>query len=182
MSSPMDVGATLSEGWNVFTKNAVALIVGIVLVGLIGGFSMFLLMGPMLLGYYRMCLKAQAGESVEVGDVFSGFSDFVPAFVLSLLMGIIITIGLFFLVLPGIIAAYLFFWAFWFLADGEMNPIECLKKSAELQQKDLGGSIVFVLVNGLLQSVGSSTMIGVLLTGPLGSTMAASAFARATKD
>lgn len=181
MSKPLDIGATLSEGWNSFTNNVVTLLVGLILVAIISGVSLGIAAGPMLLGYSRACLKAQRGEKPELGEIFSGFDNFGQAFVLLLLIAIGAFIGAIFLVLPALIWAYFVYWAFWFMADGENNAIECIKKSIEVQKQDVGASVVFLLVVAIIQSVGSGTGIGTLLTGPLTNTMAASGFDRLTK-
>ncbi len=47
MNNPLDIGETLKLGWETFTKNAVPMIVGILLVGIIGAFTLGICLGPM---------------------------------------------------------------------------------------------------------------------------------------
>lgn len=179
MNKPLDIGETLSASWETFTKNAAALIVGFLLMAIVGGISMGICLGPLLVGYCRMCLRANRGEKVEIGDVFKGFDTFGPAFVLMLLVGLCVMIGMMLLFIPGLIAGYLLFWSFWFMADGETSATECMKKSSELARADVGAGIVFVLVNGIVNAVGNAIPFGSLITGPIAMAMAGSGFDRA---
>ena len=53
-------------------------------------------------GYLMVTMKAARGESPEMADLFRPFGRPVTVFVTALLMGIIITIGLALLIVPGI--------------------------------------------------------------------------------
>ncbi len=181
MNNPFDIGSTLSTAWETFTKNAVGLILGLLLVGLVGGISFGICLGPLLLGYNRMVLAALRGEQVSPGDVFSGFDKFGQAFVLMLLMGLAIGVGFVLLVIPGLILAYLFFWSFWFMAAGEESAVDCMKKSSALARADVGSGAVFVIVNAIIQGAGNAIPFGGLVSGPVATAMAGSAFIRATQ-
>jgi len=174
MNNPLDIGETLKLGWETFTKNAVPMIVGMLLVGIIGGFTLGICLGPMVIGYNQMILRAAKGETVAIGDVFAGFQNFVPALLLFLIMGVAIMIGFMLLVVPGMVLAFMFFWAPWIMAEEPtMSPIDCLKGSVEAFKRDMGGSIVFVLVNVVVNMVGGFVPFGSFITGPVASGMAA---------
>lgn len=174
MNNPLDIGQTLKLGWETFAANAVPMIVGLLLVGIIGGFSLGICLGPMMIGYNQMILRAAKGETIAIGDVFAGFQHFVPAFLLYLIMGIAIMIGFMLLVLPGLVLAFMFFWAPWIMAeDPSVGPIDCLKGSVEAFKRDVGGSLVFVLVNIVVNMVGGFVPFGSLITGPVATGMAA---------
>ncbi|MCA9685313.1 MAG: hypothetical protein KC457_24245 [Myxococcales bacterium] len=181
MNNALDIGSNLSTGWETFTKNAVAMILGLFLVALVGGVSLGICLGPLILGYNRMVLRAVRGEQVSPGDVFSGFDKFGPAFVLMLLMGLAIGVGFMLLFIPGLILGYLFYWSFWFMAAGEDSAVECMKKSSALARADVGSGIVFVLVNGVIQGAGNAIPFGGLITGPVAMGMAGSGFLNATQ-
>ncbi len=179
MNNALDIGENLKLGWNTFTSNAVALIVGMLLVAVVGGFSLGICLPPMLLGYNQMVLRATEGESVEIGDVFGGFKNFLPAFILYLLMGVSIGIGMMLFVIPGIILAFMFIWAPWILAqEPTMSPIDCLKASVEAVKGDIGGNAVFVLVFMVLSAAGNFVPFGGLLTSPVATAMMAHGFKR----
>lgn len=174
MNKALDIGETLKLGWETFTKNAVPLIVGLLLVALVGGLSIGICIGPMVVGYNKMCLRSARGETVAVGDVFQGFQQFVPALILFLVMGVAITIGIVLLVVPGLILMFMFFWAPWIMAEEpELGAIDCIKASVELFRRDVGASIIFVLVNFVVNAAGGVVPFGSLITGPIANAMAA---------
>ncbi|NVB39382.1 hypothetical protein G6O69_16185 [Pseudenhygromyxa sp. WMMC2535] len=179
MNNALDIGATLNQAWEVFSKNAAAFILGFLLVGLVGAVTLGICLGPLLVGFNRMVLRALRGEKVEAGQVFAGFDMFGPAFVLMLLVGLTVFAGLLLFFIPGLIAGYLLFWSLWFMADGEQSAVECMKKSSALARADIGGGLIFVIVNGVIQSAGNVVPFGGLLTAPLAITMAGSGFSRA---
>lgn len=182
MNKALDISETLKLGWDTFAKNAVPMIVGILLVAIIGGLSLGICMGPMLIGYNKMLLRAAQGEQIAVGDVFEGFQRFVPALVLFLIMAVAITIGMMLLVIPGLVLAFMFFFAPWIMAaEEEMGAVDCLKASVELFKRDVGGTLVFVLVNVILSGIGGIVPFGSLLTGPVAASMAAHGTLRAAQ-
>lgn len=183
MTKPLDIGETLKLGWDTFAKNAVPLIVGTLLVGIIGGISLGICMGPMALGYCKMCLRAAQGEQVAIGDVFEGFQRFGASFVLFLVLVIALGIGFALFVLPGLVLLFMFYFAFWIMAaDEDMGAIDCIKASVELFKRDVGGTIVFVLVNTIVNAIGGIVPLGSLLTGPVAAAMAAHGTLRAAQD
>lgn len=183
MDKPLDIGENLKLGWNTFTENAVAMIVGMLLVAVVGGFSLGICLPAMLLGYNQMILRAINGEKVEIGDVFGGFKNFVPAFILYLIMAIAIGIGMMFLVIPGLIIAFMFVWAPWILAqEPTMSPIDCLKASVEAVKGDIGGNAVFVLVFMVISAAGNFVPFGGLLTSPVATAMMAHGFKRTAQS
>jgi len=78
MAAP-DIGTCISAGINGLKKDFVPHIIATLLVGLIGGCTGGLLTGPMLVGYMRMVKVIEDGGTPQIGDVFKGFDDFVPA-------------------------------------------------------------------------------------------------------
>lgn len=179
MKKPLDIGETLQLAWTTFSNNAVPLIVGMLLVTVVGMVTLGIAIGPLMLGYCKMSLRAARGEQVAIGDVFEGFQRFVPGFVLFLLMGIAIGIGFVLLVLPGLVLGALFFFAPWVMAaDENVGPIDALKASVAIVTRDPGGAIVFILVNMVVASAGSVVGFGTLLTGPIASAMTAHGYIR----
>lgn len=180
MGQPLDIGVTLKLGWESFTREAVAMIVGFLLFMLVAGISMGICSGPMILGYNRMALRAARGEHVEIGDVFKGFDAFGPSFILSILIGIIVSIGIALCVIPGIVAGFMLCWAFWFMADGDLDPMSCLRRSSDFVKANVGAVLVFVIVASVVSSIGGAVGgIGSLVTGPIAMLMMAHGHNRA---
>lgn len=179
MNKPLDIGETLKLGWESFTGNAVPLIVGLLLAAIVSGFTLGICAGAMIIGYNKMVLRAARGESVAIGDVFEGFQRFVPGLVFVLLAGIAISIGFMLLIIPGLVLSFMLFYAPWIMADDDdIGAIDAMKASIELFKQDVGGTIVFALVSGIISSIGGIVPFGSLVTGPVAAGMIAHGFLR----
>lgn len=179
MPPALDIGAALNRAWDVFTKQAVPLIVGYLVYTLVIMVSFGLCAGPMQIGYNRLCLKALRTGDAEIGDVFSGFDQFGPAFLLLLLMGLGIGFGAIFCLVPGLLLAVLWQWAPWLMADGDGDLMSCLNRSLEYGRQNLGAVFVFVLVAGLISGAGGALGgLGQLVTAPIGMLMLAHGYDR----
>ena len=66
-------------------------------------------------------------------DLFSQFNIFLKTLALNLLMTLIISVGLFFLIIPGIVIAYMYSQAFYILVENpEMDVTDCMAASRKL--------------------------------------------------
>lgn len=176
MSNPFDIGSALSRAWNVFTANAVPLIIGILLVGLLSLVTLGFAAPGLLVGYNKMVLRAVRGEDIEIGDVFEGFSFFVPALLMGIVVGLGVSVGMMLLVIPGLFLLVLWYWVWLLMADGAEGLGDVLKKSGEITKSNLGGAIIFILVAGIVSAAGSVIPGGGLVTGPLSMAMTAVAY------
>lgn len=87
------------------------------------------------LGYTSYFLKVSRGETPTFKELFSKTNLFVPFFLLSLLMGIFVTLWSLLLIVPGIIAGLSYSQASKIMLDNEkMDAMECLRKSKELMK------------------------------------------------
>ena len=97
------VGDCLSGAWGTFKKNVLTHVVCTLLVMVVAGISAGLLAGPMMVGYMRMIERETRGEAVQIGDVFRGFDDFVPAFVAGLISSLVVSLGFMLCFIPGLL-------------------------------------------------------------------------------
>ncbi|AQS06098.1 MULTISPECIES: DUF975 family protein [Clostridium] len=78
---------------------------------------------------------AERDSNPKFTDIFSGFSIIHKAVGLYILLTIIVTIGLFLVIVPGIIFIYMFSQSFFILADdNNKSIIECLKESSAIMK------------------------------------------------
>ena len=98
-----NVGDCLSGAWGTFKKNVLTHVVCTLLVMVVAGVSAGLLAGPMVVGYMRMIERESRGELVQIGDVFRGFDDFVPAFVAGLISSLVVSLGFMLCFIPGLL-------------------------------------------------------------------------------
>lgn len=167
MSAP-DLGACISAGVAGFKKSPLTHIVAILLVGIISNVSMGLLAGPMMVGYMRLIRIEDDGGTAEIGDVFKGFDDFVPALLAVLVGSIVVGIGFVFCILPGLLIMALVPTAAYLVAMGEKDGINALKRAWEAVKANLLGAFLCTLILAILGSLGAIACgIGVLLTLPI---------------
>lgn len=163
-----DIGTCLSYGFEKLKSNPVYMIVGILLIAVVNSASGGLLAGPMMVGFMRGLMKEDRGQPAEIGDLFSGFSDFVPALIGALLGGVAVAIGYFLCIVPGLIIAPILPLTMYQIAAGEKDGIAALKKSWELIQKNMVGLALTMFVVALVGGLGSIACgIGVLATIPI---------------
>ena len=167
MQNPFDIGDALKKGWETFTANAAALIVGLILLIILAIVTLGLAAPGLAVGYNKMCLRAVRGESIEIGDLFEGFQFFLPALIAAIVIGIAVSVGLILLVIPGIILAMLFSWVFWLMADGKEGLGDLLKDSGEITKSDWVGVFVLMLVVGIVGMIGGVVPFGSLVTTPI---------------
>jgi hypothetical protein len=138
--------------------------------------SLGILLGPLSVGHIRMVEKQQRGETIVIPDVFSGFSSFAPAFIVTLVFFVCVTIASFVLVLPGLflIAAWGNCWCF--VALHGASTIEALGRSWNLFKAHTASVILVFALLGVANAVASSVVFAVLLTLPLTTIFATLAF------
>lgn len=167
MASP-DIGACISAGVASLKKNFVTHLVCTILVGVISNVSFGLLAGPMMVGYMRMVKAEDEGGTPEIGDVFKGFDDFVPALLAVLLSGLIVGIGFMLCILPGVLIMALTPVAAYLVAMGEKDGVMAIKRAWAVVKDNLIASCICTLVVGIVGSLGVILCgIGIFLTLPI---------------
>ncbi len=74
------------EGWELIKKDYWILFAVSLVGGLIGGMSMYILLGAMICGIYYCYLQAIDGKSVSFDELWKGFGYFLPAFLVTILI------------------------------------------------------------------------------------------------
>ncbi len=146
-----EVGAAFSYGWEVLEKNFLPLLLVIIVMMFLGGFSPLfishnplgltffatlfgvLFFGPVNYGKNWVFLKAARNEEVEVKDMFSVFGPHYWEIVLaSLLVSVIIGIGFVLLVVPGIIFLCRLAFVPYLVVDKKYKAVDAISKSWEM--------------------------------------------------
>lgn len=167
MAAP-DIGFCVSAGIDGLRKNPVTHIVAVLLVGIISHVSIGLLAGPMMVGYMRMVRIEDEGGRAEIGDVFKGFDDFVPALLAVLVGGIIVGVGFMLCIVPGLLIMALVPTAAYLVAVGEKDGIRALTRAWEAVKADLIGSCLCALVLSIVGSLGVLLcFVGIFVTLPI---------------
>ncbi|MBI3653835.1 MAG: zinc-ribbon domain-containing protein [Acidobacteria bacterium] len=80
ISRTISLGDWLSGGWRVYKENWFLMSLATLLVGVVGIGTLGILIGPMLMGLYRMAFRTMKGERPEINDLFNWEGRFLQAF------------------------------------------------------------------------------------------------------
>lgn len=139
--------ASLEGKW---TNGIIAAIIYLLISGCVGqGFSMFfdVATGYGISGFwYIICLPLEWGftvyflnlirnEDIAYERLFDGYKDFVRIFLAGFLISLCVVIGLFLLIIPGVILALMFSQTDYIMKDDkQISAADAMKKSAEIMK------------------------------------------------
>ncbi len=176
-----DAGSSYSIGWKVIWIYFVELlVVSIIYAVLSGPFSVFqwhadrwewyiaplimfgiiygiFIAGPIGYGVNWVFLKAVRGERIEIKDAFVVFQrNYWNAVVANIVVGVIVVLGIFMLIVPGIIFACRLAFVPYLVVDREMDVMEALRVSWDMtrgygwQIFFMGFLAFFIVILGLI--------------------------------
>lgn len=155
----------LEDAWGRITKseNLVPLLVGALIVMFGGMLSLGILAAPLMLGFVKMCFRVAGDEPVEIGQISEGFSGFLSAFLIGLLMvvGVIITSCT---VIGPLAIVFVCMFAFQILAREEsIGAVDALKQSFELVKANMAAAGTVFVINLAINSVlgGGTGILGI---------------------
>ena len=97
--------------------------------GVLGYIYAILIANPIDYGISFAYLKAARGDKPEIRDMFEAFHNYWNAVLANLLVGAIVVVGLFLLIIPGIIFACKLAFTPYLVVDRKMQVIEAVKES-----------------------------------------------------
>jgi hypothetical protein len=166
-SETVDVVSLFKRSWALFSQQALEHVVASLIILVLSPLSLGILLGPLSVGHIRMVDKQQRGETIVIGDVFSGFSSFAPACIVSLIFFVCVAIASFILVLPGLFLIAAWGNCLFFVALHGASTIEALGRSWNLFKAHTASVILVFALLGVANAVASSVVFAVLLTLPL---------------
>ncbi|MBZ5740499.1 hypothetical protein [Nocardioides mangrovi] len=118
-------------------------------------------------GIIRGALGITEGRKFETAEIFKT-DQIGPVVVASLLVGVLTTIGYALCYLPGIAVAFLTSYTLFFVIDKGLSPVDAIKASFDFTTKNLGNTIVWYIVGGLVALAGIiACFIGLVVTIPM---------------
>jgi uncharacterized membrane protein len=189
----VDIGGAFSYGWSKFTTNAgpliVAYVVMIVLIAIVNaiGFASSSLVLRLLVnlvaivvgafasyGIVNVSLKIAKGEPVEIADALPTGPKVLPYAITAILVQIIVTVGLYLCIVPGIIAATFLWFAHFVVIDEGVQPGDAISRSGQLVKGHLGAVLGFIVLAFLINLLGVLLcFVGTFVTVPLTTVAAA---------
>jgi uncharacterized membrane protein len=142
--------------------------------GALGGFSLLLFYAVIALlgvfmqaGVIRATLEIVSGRPVEFATFFK-FTDFGKVILAALLVGVGTGIGTILFVIPGIVFAFFAQFTLFFVIDKGLAPVDALKASFTLVNRNLGTVVLLFLGVYVAQAIGSFLCgVGVLVAIPV---------------
>jgi len=121
----------------------------------------------MQIGVMKICLKFIDGEKPDYMDLFNHYRYFLFFLVGSILYGLIILGGFLLLIVPGVIWSIKYGFCIYLIVDRDMNPIDALKKSAEMTADVKLDLFVFYIILALFNLLGAMCLlVGLFATIP----------------
>ena len=172
-----DVGACYGHGWKQLWKyflellliSVIAFVIGIPSgmggwakdIAVLGGFLGFvsfvytlLVVNPVDYGVSFAFLKAARRDKLEINDMFEASKNYWNAVLANLLVGVIVVIGLFLLIVPGIIFYCKLIFTRYLVVDRKMGVIEAIKESWNMTKGHTGEVFLIALIAILLYIAG----------------------------
>jgi uncharacterized membrane protein len=167
MAAPK-IGECLSAGIDGLKKNPIAYIVGFLMLAAVNAMTFSLLLGPLWVGYMRMVKIDDEGGKAEIGDLFKGFDDLVPALVAGILSSVIVFAGTMLCIVPGILVAPIIPTSLYLVATGEKDGVNAVKRAWKAISKNLIESFACGLVLNVVGMVGFMLCcVGIFVTLPI---------------
>lgn len=174
----ISVESCISGGWKLFRKNPgpfilYGLLAGLILIFLglipiVGSVASYLVVPALYAGVHLGARKIDIEGSAELNDFFKGFDHVVQLFLYSLISGILITIGTFLLVIPGIWLAVGVTLSMPMIVFAKTDFWDSIKMSVKLVNKNWFQFLALWIVIILLNFVGVMFLfVGLLVTIPV---------------
>ena len=133
-----------------------------------GQIAQMIIAGPISAGYYLTINKIRKGEYISFGNFFDGFKMFMPVMIVSMLSGLIISIGMLLLVIPGIFFSVIYLFAMPLVVFDKLDFWAAMESSRIIITKNFTEAFLFGLMIVGVNILGLLAFgLGVLITIPL---------------
>ncbi|MEE3718466.1 hypothetical protein V2H45_17130 [Tumidithrix elongata RA019] len=146
---------------------------------ILGSMASSLISAPLAAGYTFVVLAILRGRSFEFNDFFKGLTNkyFLQLFLISLVGGLLIFVGMICLLIPGIYLAVSYTFAIQFAVDWDLEFWQALETSRAFVTKQWLQVFILTLALGALNFVGLLCLgIGIFVTAPLSICIVISAY------
>lgn len=181
MQPNVDIADALRRGYNLYKDNISTLLIATLLATIISVLTIGILAGPMLAGLVMLTLGLidRQQPAPTIGDLFKGFSFFLPALVLIILFFVVSLVGQFILgLIPilGILLSTLFsmalstvvMFAIFYIVDRKQEVVAAIQTSYETVKQNFWIFLGLNIVASIVSSLGLiACFIGIIVTAPM---------------
>ena len=175
----ISIESTLQMGFNQLRKAPGIFIIYsfIAIIALSNPLTGIVLGGSILVGYYLFIRHLRTGKDLDIGIFFHGFYKFVPLLILNLLMAIMIAIGFFLFIIPGIYLTISYLFTHLFVCFYNIPPADALTLSRKMVKGNFIQILYLCLILLGINILGVLALgVGVLLTIPFSACVIYAAF------
>ncbi len=190
MQPTVDIGDVLNRAFDVYKKNLATLLLVHLLAFVIGAATVGLLAGPMMAGVAMVVLAFvdRKEPAPSIGDLFQGFTFFVPALIFAILYFVASIVGQTVLTLLPVIGFPLsiafnaalstaVMFAMFNIVDRKMDITAAITASVDMVKDNFWIFLGLNVVAGVIGSLGAFACgIGIVVTIPMYSCMVAIAY------
>jgi uncharacterized membrane protein len=184
----LPLGDYLKAGWGLFKQYPggfagfcfLNLVIQVVLnaIPYLGVVASVAVSTPLLMGNFIVSAKLLQREAPEFRDFFAGFQFFWPLLLLSLVAGVLISIGAVLLIIPGVYLAVAYFFAANLVVDRRLDFWPAMELSRHTVTPRWFNFFVFMFLLALLNLGGALLLgLGLLVTIPVSFGAVAAAYA-----
>ncbi|MBI3795262.1 MAG: hypothetical protein HY280_11140 [Nitrospinae bacterium] len=173
----VNVSGWLGDGWRLFWRAPAVYFLSLMIIGLIllilAKFPMAipLAVTPLVLGFYLVIADQDSGRSFKPERIFGGFAWFLPALAADILIKIFTTVGLIFLIIPGLIISSWYLLTWMFMIDRDLGFWGSMEASRKFALKDMFGWFMFFVAIIFVNLLGALCLgVGLLITVPVSAT------------
>ena len=174
----LPLGGYLKTGWGLFIQYPggfvgfclLYLVIQIALnvIPYVGVVAAAVISTPLLMGNFIVSAKLLHGKTPEFRDFFTGFQYFLPLLLLTVISGVLISIGTLLLIIPGVYLAVAYLFASYLVVDRRLDFWPAMELSRRSINPRWFGYFAFVLLLALLNLAGAIALgVGLLVTIPL---------------
>jgi uncharacterized membrane protein len=162
------IGRWIGEGWRLVKADIGTFILIALLFSLLNSMVPIIIQGPLFIGFHIFCMKKILARNAQIGDLFSGFSFFVPGLVASLLISLLTSLGFLLCIIPGLVVAAMYKFTYLFILDKRMDFWPAMQSSHSIAKQDYFGFTMFLLALIGIDILGVlCCFIGVFVTIPV---------------
>ncbi|MFO7767395.1 MAG: hypothetical protein R6W82_00300 [bacterium] len=170
-----DLGRWIREGWELIRDDLAGYAIAAFLLVLLTSVSLaaleivgLVVVGPLTAGFFLMTVNHMRGDRPMVGDLFQGFSRFLPVILASIILSVFFSVGVILCLLPAVFVLGVYQFTFLFIVDRGADFWEAMEASRLLARKDYLEFSLFALVLVVLNMVGAMVfVVGLLVSVPL---------------
>jgi len=163
-----NIGECVSSSFEIFKKNAITYVIAWLLLTVVNSMTFGILIGPLLVGYFRMVKTDASGGKAQIGDLFKGFDNLSAGLVAGIISALAIGVGGFCCILPGLVAAPLLPVSLYLVSEGENDGVNAVKRAWQAISRNLVESVVYMLLLTALAFAGVlACCIGLFVTLPI---------------